>query len=75
MAEILSIKEMLKAAIDKDGNTRPDGWMDLDQLRAYHPDHPSRSTVYEREAYIFREVYKKGKFTHRHHFVSASQMI
>ena len=25
----------------------PDEWMDIDELRAYHPNHPARKTIYD----------------------------
>ena len=36
-----------KALSTKASGSEPDQWFDVDGLRAYHPDHPARKTIYD----------------------------
>lgn len=58
---LLSLQEQVntlqKQVIAKSGDT----WMNLTELRRYHPDHPAEATVYEWVSKRIIPVYKKGK--------------
>lgn len=38
--------DLVKDLTSSRGN-EPDQWFDVDGLRAYHPDHPARKTIYD----------------------------
>lgn len=57
---ITSINDKLDALLEN-GSTPSDTWMDLDAFRAYHPDKPARTTVYEWVNLKKIPVHKDGK--------------
>ena len=59
--EIKGLKALLCRFINADGAEPQDGWMNVDELREYHPDHPARSTVYEWVGRKAIPVHKDGK--------------
>lgn len=45
----------------KEGTSEPDEWMDVQGLRAYHPDHPAIRTIYDWIHYKRVPYHKDGK--------------
>ena len=43
--EISGLKTLVRTLIDAAGAAPKDAWMNIDELRAYHPDHPARPTI------------------------------
>lgn len=41
--------------------SEPDQWFDVDGLRAYHPDHPARKTIYDWVTFRRVPYHKDGK--------------
>ena len=59
--EISGLKNLINALVSKSPAYTADQWMNLDQLREYHPDKPARSTVYEWGCQNRIPVHKDGK--------------
>ena len=45
--EISGLKTLITGLIHNTAEDNTDQWMNIDQLRAYHPDRPARSTIYD----------------------------
>ena len=45
--ELTHLKETVERLLELNSGTLRDSWMNIDQLRAYHPDYPAKSTIYE----------------------------
>ena len=59
--EISGLKTLINTLVNKSPVDNVDQWMNLDQLREYHPDKPARSTVYEWVCQNRIPVHKDGK--------------
>ena len=59
--EISGLKTLVRTLIDATGAAPKDAWMNIDELRAYHPDHPARPTIYEWVGKKAIPVHKDGK--------------
>ena len=59
--EISGLKTLVRTLIDAAGAAPKDAWMNIDELRAYHPDHPARPTIYEWVGKKAIPVHKDGK--------------
>ena len=59
--EISGLRNLIDALVSKSPADAADQWMNLDQLREYHPDKPARSTVYEWVCQNRIPVHKDGK--------------
>ena len=59
--EISGLKTLITGLIHNKPEDNTDQWMNIEQLRAYHPDRPARSTIYD---WIYQNripVHKDGK--------------
>ena len=45
--ELVHLKGTVERLLELSSGTQRDSWMNIEQLRAYHPDHPAKSTIYE----------------------------
>ena len=45
--EVSGLKDLINTLIHRTPAENADQWMNIDQLRAYHPDRPARSTIYD----------------------------
>ncbi len=59
--EISGLKTLIRNLIDVASPASEDRWMNIDELRAYHPDHPARPTIYEWVGKKLVPVHKDGK--------------
>ena len=59
--QVSDLKGLVNTLVQRDGNTRKDVWMNIDEFRAYHPDHPARPTIYEWVGKKAIPVHKDGK--------------
>lgn len=57
--EISGLKTLVRTLIDAADAAPKDAWMNIDELRAYHPDHPARPTIWVGKKAIL--VHKDGK--------------
>lgn len=61
--EISGLKTLITGLIHNTAEDNTDQWMNIDQLRSYHPDRPARSTIYD---WVYQNripVHKDGKKT------------
>ncbi len=59
--EISGLKTLITGLIHNTAEDNTDQWMNIDQLRSYHPDRPARSTIYD---WVYQNripVHKDGK--------------
>lgn len=59
--EIRNLSVMVCKIIDTEKPGSKDGWMNIDEFRAYHPDHPAKPTIYEWVGKKIIPVHKDGK--------------
>lgn len=59
--ELTHLKGTVERLLELSSGTKRDSWMNIDQLRAYHPDHPAKSTIYEWVGQNRIPVHKDGK--------------
>lgn len=59
--EVLGLKDLINTLIRRTPAENADQWMNIGQLRAYHPDHPARSTIYDWVCQNRIPVHKDGK--------------
>lgn len=59
--EMSSLKDLILAVIHRETAESGDQWMNIDQLRTYHPDKPARSTIYDWVCQNRIPVHKDGK--------------
>ena len=59
--ELVHLKGTVERLLELSSGTQRDSWMNIDQLRAYHPDHPAKSTIYEWVGQSRIPVHKDGK--------------
>ena len=59
--EITGLKTLITGLIHNTAEDNTDQWMNIDQLRAYHPDRPARSTIYDWVCQNRIPVHKDGK--------------
>ena len=59
--ELAHLKGTVERLVELNSGTQRDSWMNIDQLRAYHPDHPAKSTIYEWVGQNRIPVHKDGK--------------
>lgn len=58
---ICGLKELVCRALEQGADSKKDYWMNINQLREYHPDHPAKSTIYEWVGQNRIPVHKDGK--------------
>lgn len=59
--EMSSLKDLMLTVIHRETAESGDQWMNIDQLRTYHPDKPARSTIYDWVCQNRIPVHKDGK--------------
>lgn len=59
--EISGLKTLITGLIHNTAEDNTDQWMNIDQLRSYHPDRPARSTIYDWVYQNRISVHKDGK--------------
>ena len=59
--ELVHLKGTVERLLELSSGTQRDSWMNIEQLRAYHPDHPAKSTIYEWVGQNRIPVHKDGK--------------
>ena len=59
--EISGLKTLITGLIHNKPEDNTDQWMNIEQLRAYHPDRPARSTIYDWVCQNRIPVHKDGK--------------
>ena len=59
--EVSGLKDLINTLIHRTPAENADQWMNIDQLRAYHPDRPARSTIYDWVCQNRIPVHKDGK--------------
>lgn len=59
--EISGLKTLITGLIHNTAEDNTDQWMNIDQLRSYHPDRPARSTIYDWVCQNRIPVHKDGK--------------
>ena len=59
--EISRLKTLITGLIHNTAEDNTDQWMNIDQLRSYHPDRPARSTIYDWVCQNRIPVHKDGK--------------
>lgn len=58
---VLELKQEISGLIHNKPEDNTDQWMNIEQLRAYHPDRPARSTIYDWVCQNRIPVHKDGK--------------
>ena len=59
--EIRGLKVLIGNLIDRTDAQPQDGWMNIEEFQAFHPDHPAKSTIYEWVGKKTIPVHKDGK--------------
>jgi len=59
--EISGLKTLITELINTSSSEKKDCWMNIDEFRAYHPDHPAKPTIYEWVGKKLIPVHKDGK--------------